>query len=74
MKIIDKTQLNSSSLQKLFREVRIMKVLNHPNIGEKRGHLSSSPSSRLHMPESTQASLSVAHCLVDSILRGSDCF
>uniref|UniRef100_A0A7N4NR53 Serine/threonine-protein kinase SIK3 n=1 Tax=Sarcophilus harrisii TaxID=9305 RepID=A0A7N4NR53_SARHA len=34
VKIIDKTQLNSSSLQKLFREVRIMKVLNHPNIGE----------------------------------------
>uniref|UniRef100_J3S0V4 Serine/threonine-protein kinase MARK2 n=1 Tax=Crotalus adamanteus TaxID=8729 RepID=J3S0V4_CROAD len=32
VKIIDKTQLNSSSLQKLFREVRIMKVLNHPNI------------------------------------------
>ncbi|KAK7909574.1 hypothetical protein WMY93_014258 [Mugilogobius chulae] len=30
--IIDKTQLNSSSLQKLFREVRIMKMLNHPNI------------------------------------------
>ncbi|XP_045077800.1 serine/threonine-protein kinase MARK2 isoform X2 [Coregonus clupeaformis] len=34
VKIIDKTQLNSSSLQKLFREVRIMKLLNHPNIGE----------------------------------------
>ncbi|XP_066466547.1 serine/threonine-protein kinase MARK2 isoform X4 [Tiliqua scincoides] len=32
VKIIDKTQLNSSSLQKLFREVRIMKVLNHPNV------------------------------------------
>ncbi|XP_032819650.1 MAP/microtubule affinity-regulating kinase 3-like isoform X4 [Petromyzon marinus] len=32
VKIIDKTQLNTSSLQKLFREVRIMKVLNHPNI------------------------------------------
>ncbi|XP_060887223.1 serine/threonine-protein kinase MARK2 isoform X5 [Labrus mixtus] len=32
VKIIDKTQLNSSSLQKLFREVRIMKMLNHPNI------------------------------------------
>uniref|UniRef100_A0A672RPK5 MAP/microtubule affinity-regulating kinase 3 n=1 Tax=Sinocyclocheilus grahami TaxID=75366 RepID=A0A672RPK5_SINGR len=32
VKIIDKTQLNSSSLQKLFREVRIMKFLNHPNI------------------------------------------
>ncbi|XP_051991063.1 serine/threonine-protein kinase MARK2 isoform X6 [Xyrauchen texanus] len=32
VKIIDKTQLNSSSLQKLLREVRIMKLLNHPNI------------------------------------------
>ncbi|XP_014392861.1 PREDICTED: MAP/microtubule affinity-regulating kinase 4 [Myotis brandtii] len=32
IKIIDKTQLNPSSLQKLFREVRIMKGLNHPNI------------------------------------------
>ncbi|XP_042201194.1 serine/threonine-protein kinase MARK2 isoform X4 [Callorhinchus milii] len=32
VKIIDKAQLNSSSLQKLFREVRIMKNLNHPNI------------------------------------------
>ncbi|KAA0723176.1 Serine/threonine-protein kinase MARK2 [Triplophysa tibetana] len=32
VKIIDKTQLNSTSLQKLFREVRIMKLLNHPNI------------------------------------------
>ncbi|XP_059397896.1 serine/threonine-protein kinase MARK2-like isoform X6 [Carassius carassius] len=32
VKIIDKAQLNSSSLQKLFREVRIMKLLNHPNI------------------------------------------
>ncbi|XP_075043813.1 serine/threonine-protein kinase MARK2 isoform X7 [Mixophyes fleayi] len=32
VKIIDKTQMNSSSLQKLFREVKIMKVLNHPNI------------------------------------------
>ncbi len=34
IKIIDKTQLNPSSLQKLFREVRIMKMLDHPNIGE----------------------------------------
>uniref|UniRef100_A0A8C8ABA5 non-specific serine/threonine protein kinase n=1 Tax=Otus sunia TaxID=257818 RepID=A0A8C8ABA5_9STRI len=34
VKIIDKTQLNPTSLQKLFREVRIMKILNHPNIGE----------------------------------------
>ncbi|XP_022707269.1 MAP/microtubule affinity-regulating kinase 3-like isoform X2 [Varroa jacobsoni] len=32
IKIIDKTQLNQSSLQKLFREVRIMKMLSHPNI------------------------------------------
>ncbi|XP_049337751.1 MAP/microtubule affinity-regulating kinase 3a isoform X1 [Astyanax mexicanus] len=32
IKIIDKTQLNPTSLQKLFREVRIMKILSHPNI------------------------------------------
>uniref|UniRef100_A0A7N6A7Z8 non-specific serine/threonine protein kinase n=1 Tax=Anabas testudineus TaxID=64144 RepID=A0A7N6A7Z8_ANATE len=32
IKIIDKTQLNPTSLQKLFREVRIMKTLKHPNI------------------------------------------
>ncbi|XP_052827942.1 MAP/microtubule affinity-regulating kinase 3 [Octopus bimaculoides] len=32
IKIIDKTQMNPSSLQKLFREVRIMKILDHPNI------------------------------------------
>lgn len=32
IKIIDKTQLNSNSLEKLFREVSIMKLLNHPNI------------------------------------------
>lgn len=32
IKIIDKTSLNTSSLQKLFREVRIMKQLDHPNI------------------------------------------
>ncbi|KAM9551360.1 MAP/microtubule affinity-regulating kinase 3-like isoform 2-T3 [Salvelinus alpinus] len=32
IKIIDKTQMNPTSLQKLFREVRIMKILNHPNI------------------------------------------
>lgn len=32
IKIIDKTKLTTSSLQKLFREVRIMKSLNHPNI------------------------------------------
>jgi serine/threonine protein kinase len=34
IKIIDKTQLNPGSLQKLFREVRIMKMLDHPNIGK----------------------------------------
>ncbi|XP_022235430.1 serine/threonine-protein kinase MARK2-like isoform X3 [Limulus polyphemus] len=32
IKIIDKTQLNQSSLQKLYREMKIMKMLNHPNI------------------------------------------
>lgn len=32
IKIIDKTQLSPSSRQKLFREVRIMKMLDHPNI------------------------------------------
>lgn len=32
IKIIDKTQLNPNSLEKLFREVSIMKILNHPNI------------------------------------------
>jgi MAP/microtubule affinity-regulating kinase len=32
IKIIDKTQLNPSSLQKLYREVRIMKMVDHPNI------------------------------------------
>nr|XP_046245897.1 MAP/microtubule affinity-regulating kinase 4 isoform X2 [Scatophagus argus] len=32
IKIIDKTQLNPTGLQKLFREVRIMKTLKHPNI------------------------------------------
>uniref|UniRef100_UPI0037E968C7 serine/threonine-protein kinase MARK1 n=1 Tax=Semicossyphus pulcher TaxID=241346 RepID=UPI0037E968C7 len=32
VKIIDKTQLNPTSLQKLFREVSVMKILNHPNI------------------------------------------
>ena len=34
IKIIDKTQLNQGSLQKLFREVKIMKCLDHPNIGQ----------------------------------------
>lgn len=32
IKIIDKTQLNANSLEKLFREVSIMKLLNHPSI------------------------------------------
>ena len=32
IKIIDKTQLNQGSLQKLFREVKFMKCLDHPNI------------------------------------------
>ncbi|KAL7030568.1 hypothetical protein ACKWTF_006709 [Chironomus riparius] len=32
IKIIDKTQLNPNSLEKLFREVSIMKILQHPNI------------------------------------------
>ncbi|CAH8677692.1 unnamed protein product [Schistosoma rodhaini] len=32
VKVIDKTLLNHSSLQKLFREVRVLKSLNHPNI------------------------------------------
>ncbi|KAK0411349.1 hypothetical protein QR680_005612 [Steinernema hermaphroditum] len=32
IKIIDKTALNPSSLQKLYREVKIMKQLDHPNI------------------------------------------
>ncbi|XP_076984572.1 MAP/microtubule affinity-regulating kinase 3-like isoform X2 [Tamandua tetradactyla] len=31
IKIIDKTKLKPTNLQKLFREVRIMKILNHPN-------------------------------------------
>lgn len=32
IKIIDKSLLNQQSLKKLFREVTIMKMLNHPNI------------------------------------------
>ncbi|XP_071476304.1 serine/threonine-protein kinase MARK1-like [Diadema antillarum] len=35
IKIIDKTQLNPGSLQKVYREVKIMKLLDHPNIGKK---------------------------------------
>ncbi|XP_077524688.1 serine/threonine-protein kinase SIK2-like [Amblyomma americanum] len=32
IKIIDKTQLDAASLEKVFREVRIMKLLSHPHI------------------------------------------
>lgn len=32
IKIIDKTTLDEKKLGKLHREVRIMKMLNHPNI------------------------------------------
>eukprot|EP00123_Amoebidium_parasiticum_P015227 comp22842_c0_seq1/m.35986 comp22842_c0_seq1/g.35986 ORF comp22842_c0_seq1/g.35986 comp22842_c0_seq1/m.35986 type:complete len:754 (-) comp22842_c0_seq1:841-3102(-) len=32
VKVIDKTALQASTLSKLFREVRIMKMLDHPNI------------------------------------------
>ncbi|KAH9367650.1 hypothetical protein HPB48_020321 [Haemaphysalis longicornis] len=32
IKIIDKTQLDAASLEKVFREVRIMKMLSHPHI------------------------------------------
>ncbi|XP_043652645.1 MAP/microtubule affinity-regulating kinase 3 [Drosophila teissieri] len=32
IKLIDKTTLNTIARQKLYREVRIMKMLNHPNI------------------------------------------
>lgn len=32
IKIIDKTPLTPTTLSKLFREVRIMKMLDHPNI------------------------------------------
>ncbi|KAH8310726.1 hypothetical protein KR044_002745, partial [Drosophila immigrans] len=32
IKVIDKTELNSTARQKLYREVRIMKLLDHPNI------------------------------------------
>lgn len=53
-------------LFQLFREVRIMKVLNHPNIGEKYCHPSSSPSVRLHMPASLYTCiLLTSHCLVE---------
>nr|XP_007967643.2 serine/threonine-protein kinase SIK1 [Chlorocebus sabaeus] len=32
IKIIDKTRLDSSSLEKIYREVQLMKLLNHPHI------------------------------------------
>ncbi|XP_033757951.1 serine/threonine-protein kinase SIK1-like [Pecten maximus] len=32
IKIIDKTQLDENNLQKIYREVQIMKLLSHPNI------------------------------------------
>jgi MAP/microtubule affinity-regulating kinase len=32
IKVIDKTQLDEKKLGKLYREVRIMKMLHHPNI------------------------------------------
>ncbi|KAK9537768.1 hypothetical protein VZT92_005351 [Zoarces viviparus] len=32
IKIIDKTRLNPSNLEKIYREVQIMKLLNHPHI------------------------------------------
>uniref|UniRef100_A0A0N4Z5Z6 Serine/threonine-protein kinase par-1 n=1 Tax=Parastrongyloides trichosuri TaxID=131310 RepID=A0A0N4Z5Z6_PARTI len=32
IKIIDKSSMNSTSIQKLYREVKIMKQLDHPNI------------------------------------------
>lgn len=36
IKIIDKTQLNPTSLQKVYREVRLMRLLDHPHIGTPR--------------------------------------
>ncbi|KAK2089838.1 hypothetical protein P7K49_032504 [Saguinus oedipus] len=32
IKIIDKTRLDSSNLEKIYREVQLMKLLNHPHI------------------------------------------
>ena len=32
VKVIDKTQMNQTSIQKLNREMKIMKRLDHPNI------------------------------------------
>lgn len=32
VKIIDKSQLDQDNLKKIFREVQVMKVLDHPHI------------------------------------------
>ncbi len=32
IKIIDKTQLDEGNLKKVYREVQILKMLDHPNI------------------------------------------
>jgi len=32
IKIIDKTRLDKLNLQKMYREVQVLKMLNHPNI------------------------------------------
>lgn len=32
IKIIDKTQLDAANLEKIYREVEIMKLLDHPHI------------------------------------------
>ena len=32
IKIIDKTQLDEENLQKIYREIEIMKLLKHPHI------------------------------------------
>jgi serine/threonine protein kinase len=32
IKIIDKSKLDKANLEKVFREVEVMKLLNHPNI------------------------------------------
>ena len=32
IKIIDKTQLDAVNLEKIYREVQIMKMLDHPHI------------------------------------------
>ncbi|KAL5965889.1 MAP/microtubule affinity-regulating kinase 4 [Taenia solium] len=47
VKVIDKGKLNHASLNKLFREVNVMKQLNHPNIG-----VIQFEDSRHHIPKS----------------------